>query len=147
MEDKCFSIIYIADSDKMTDQYKADFLKWVKNHPDIYILDGNENHHCFQFVINEEIQQVFYPLPSQNNVKALRSKQTKTNLRKAFRLYIKDNTHLINLISSLSYNPKDSLAENVNLDFVDVIVTLSLMFGNSPEYGLKRQLLSLSLCL
>ena len=55
-------------------------------------------------------------------------------------------THRISVISTLPYNAKDSFAENVKLDFVDVIVTLSLMFGNSPEYGLKRQLISSSCC-
>ncbi len=59
-----------------TDQCKADFLKWVKNQPDIYILDGNENHYHFQFVLNEEMHRFFYPLPTKNNVKALVSKQT-----------------------------------------------------------------------
>jgi hypothetical protein len=146
-EDKCSSIIYVADSDMTTNQCKLDFSKWVKNEPDIYILlDGNENHHCFQFVLNEEMHRFFYPLPTKNNVKALVSKQTKTNLRKAFGLYMKDNTHCISVISTLPYNSKDSLTENVKLDFVDVIVTLSLMFGDSPEYGLKRQLISSSCC-
>jgi hypothetical protein len=70
----------------MTDQCKADFLKWVKNQPDIYILDGNENHYCFQFLPNEEMHWFFYPLPTKNNAKALVSKQTKTNLRKAFKV-------------------------------------------------------------
>ncbi len=88
----------------------------------------------------------FYPLPTENNVKATVSKQTKTNLRKAFGLYTKDNTHRISVISTLSYNAKDSLAEIVKLDLGDVIFTLSLMFGDSPEYGLKRQLISSSCC-
>jgi hypothetical protein len=77
-------------------------------------------------------------LPTKNNVKALVSKQTKTNLKKAFGLYTKYNTHRISVISTLPYNAKDFLAENIKLDFADVISTLSLMFGNSPEYGLKR---------
>jgi hypothetical protein len=88
----------------------------------------------------------FVPLPTKNNLKATVSKQTKTNLRKAFGLYTKDNTHHISVISTLPYNAKDSLAENVKLDFADVISTLSLMFGDSPEYGLKRQLISSSCC-
>jgi hypothetical protein len=55
--------------------------------------------------------------------------------------------HCISVISTLPYNAKDSLAENIKLDFVDVISTLSLMFGNSPEYyGLKRHLISSSCC-
>jgi hypothetical protein len=50
------------------------------------------------------------------------------------------------VISTLPYNAKDSLAENVKFDFADVISTLSLMFKDSPEYGLKRQLISSSCC-
>jgi hypothetical protein len=69
----------------MTDQCKEDFsLKWVKNQPDMNILDGNEKHYHFQFVVNEEMHWFFDPLPTKNNVKASVSKQTKTNLRKAF---------------------------------------------------------------
>jgi hypothetical protein len=109
-------------------------------------LDGNEKYYHFQFVLNEEMNWCFYPLPTKNYVKALVSKQLKTNLRKAFGLYMKDNMHCISVISTLPYNAKDSLAENVKLDFTDVISTLSLMFGNSPEYGLKRQLISSSCC-
>jgi hypothetical protein len=41
---------------------------------------------------------------------------------------------------------QNSHAENVKLDFADVISTLSLMFGNSPEYGFKRQRISSSCC-
>jgi hypothetical protein len=54
--------------------------------------------------------------------------------------------HHISVISTLPYNAKDSLAENVKFDLADVISTLSLMFGNSSEYGLKRQLISSSCC-
>jgi hypothetical protein len=88
----------------------------------------------------------FYPLSTKNNVKALVSKQTKTNLRKAFGSYTKDDTHCISVISTLFYNAKDSLAEKIKFDFKDIIVTLSLMFDDSPEYGLKRQLISSSCC-
>ncbi len=84
------------------------------------------------------MHRFFYPLPTKNNVKALVSKQTKANLRKAFGSYTKDNTHCISVISTLPYNAQDSLAENVKFDFADVISTLSLMFSDSPEYGLKR---------
>jgi hypothetical protein len=63
-EDKCSSIIYIADSGITTNQCNADLSKWVKNQkPDIYILDGNEKHYHFQFVLNEEMHQFFDPLP------------------------------------------------------------------------------------
>jgi hypothetical protein len=77
-------------------------------------LDGKENHYRFQFVLNEEMHQFFDPLPTQNNVKATVSKQTKTNLRKAFGSYTKDNMHCISVISTLPYNAKDSHAENIN---------------------------------
>jgi hypothetical protein len=50
------------------------------------------------------------------------------------------------VISTLLYNAKDSLAENIKFDFADVISTLSLMFGDSLEYGLKRQFISSSCC-
>jgi hypothetical protein len=46
------------------------------------------------------------------------SKQTKSNLRKAFGTYTKDNMHRTSVISTLPFNAKDSLAENVKLDFV-----------------------------
>ncbi len=37
---------------------------------------------------------------------------------------------------------KDSLGKDKKLNFMDVISILSLVYGNSPEYGLKRQLMS-----
>jgi hypothetical protein len=58
----------------------------------------------------------------------------------------KNYMHCISVISTLPYNAKDSLSENMKLDFVAVIFTLSQLFGNSPEYGLKRQLISSSCC-
>ncbi len=39
---------------------------------------------------------------------------------------------------------KDSLRKDKKLHFMDVISILSLVYGNFPEYGLKRQLLSRS---
>ncbi len=110
-------------------------------------MDGNENNYHFWFVLNEEMHWCFYPLSNKNNVKATVSKQTKTNLKKDFGSYTKDNMHRISAISTLPYNAKYSLSENVKLDFGDVISTLSpLMFGVSSEYGLKRQLISSSCC-
>jgi hypothetical protein len=109
-------------------------------------LGSNEKHYHFQFVLNEEMHRFFYPSPTKNHVKATVSKQTKTNLRKAFGLYMNDNTHPISVISTLPYNAKDSLAENLKLDFADVVSTLSLMFGDSPEYGLKQHFISSSCC-
>jgi hypothetical protein len=50
------------------------------------------------------------------------------------------------VISTLLYNAKDSLAENIKFNFADILSTLSLIFGNSPKYGLKRQLISSSCC-
>jgi hypothetical protein len=58
-EDKCSSIIYIAESWIPTDDCNPDFLKWVKNQPDIYILDGDEAGHKFQFVLSEEVHRYF----------------------------------------------------------------------------------------
>jgi hypothetical protein len=114
----------------MTDQCDTEFQNWVEKKPDyIYILESNEKHYHFQFVLNEEMHWFFYPLQSKNNLKALVSKQTKANLRKAFESYTKDNTHHISVISTLPYNAKDSLAENVKLDLVDVIFILSLMLA------------------
>ncbi len=60
-EDKCSSIIYVADSDMMTDQCNADFLKWVKNQPDIYILEGNKKYYHFQLIPNEEMHRFSIP--------------------------------------------------------------------------------------
>jgi hypothetical protein len=91
----------------------------------IYILDGNEKHYRFLFVLNEEMHRFFDPLPKNNNEKVIVSKQTKTNLRKAFGSYTTDNTHRISVISTLPYNAKDSLAENVKFDFANVISTVS----------------------
>ncbi len=39
---------------------------------------------------------------------------------------------------------KDSLGKEEKLNFMDVIFILSLVYGDSPEYGLKRQLMSSS---
>jgi hypothetical protein len=39
---------------------------------------------------------------------------------------------------------KDSLGKDKKINFMDVISILSLVYCNSPEYGLKRQLLSSS---
>jgi hypothetical protein len=52
--------------------------------------------------------------------------------------------HQISLISTLPYVAKDSLGKDKKINFMDVISILSLVYGNSPEYGLKRQLMSSS---
>jgi hypothetical protein len=36
---------------------------------------------------------------------------------------------------------KDFLGKDKKLNFMDVVSILSLVYGNSPEYGLKRQLM------
>jgi hypothetical protein len=33
---------------------------------------------------------------------------------------------------------KDSLVKDKKINFMDVISILSLVYGNSPEYGLKK---------
>jgi hypothetical protein len=80
-EDKCSSIIYIAESWILTDKCNADFLKWVKNQPNIYILDGDEKHDKFQFVLNEEMHRFFKPLPEANNKRVTLSKETRKKLK------------------------------------------------------------------
>jgi hypothetical protein len=47
-------------------------------------------------------------------------------------------------MSTLPYVAKDSLRKDEKLHFMDVISILSLVYGDSPEYGLKIQLLSSS---
>jgi hypothetical protein len=54
------------------------FLKWVKNQPDIYILDEDEEGNTFQFVLSEEMHRFFAPLPEANNKRITLSKETKT---------------------------------------------------------------------
>jgi hypothetical protein len=143
-EDECSSIIYIAESLIPTNDCNPDFLKWVKNQPDIYILDGDEEGNKFQFVLSEEMHRYFAPLPEANNKRVLLSKEAKKKLRNAFGKYTATYTHQITLKSTLPYVAKDSLSKNRKLDFMDVISILSLVYGNSPEYGLKRQLKSSS---
>jgi hypothetical protein len=81
-EDKCSSIIYIAESCIRTDDCNPDFLKWVKNQPDIYILDRDEAGHNFQFVLSEEMHRYFLPVPEANNKRVTLSKETKENTEK-----------------------------------------------------------------
>jgi hypothetical protein len=45
----------------------------------IYILDGDEEKHKFQFVLSEEMHRYFAPLPEANNKRVSLSKETKTN--------------------------------------------------------------------
>jgi hypothetical protein len=96
-EDKCSSIIYIAESCIPTDDCNADFLKWVKNQPDIYILDGVEEGHKFQFVLSEEMHRYFAPLPEANNKRVTLSKETKKILRNEFGKYTATYMHRITL--------------------------------------------------
>jgi hypothetical protein len=62
-EDKCSSIIYIAESCIPFNDCNPDFLKWVKNQPGIYILDEDEEGHKFQFVPSEKMHRYYTPLP------------------------------------------------------------------------------------
>jgi hypothetical protein len=86
----------------------------------------------------------FAPLPEANNKGVTLSKEAKKKLKNAFGNYTATYTHQISLISTLPYVAKDSLRKDKTLDFMDVISILSLVYGDSPEYGLKRQLLSSS---
>jgi hypothetical protein len=143
-EDKCSSIIYIAESCIWTDDCNPDFLKCIENQPDIYILDGDEEYYKFQFVLSEEMHRYFVPLPEANNKRVTLSKETKKKLKKHFGKYTETYSHRISLISTLPYVAKDSLSKNGKLDFMEVISNLSLVYGNSSEYGLKKQLKSSS---
>ena len=87
-------------------------MKWVKNQPDIYILDGDEGHNKFQFVLNEEMYRFFEPLPEANNKRVTLSRETKKKLRNAFGKYTEIFTHRISLISTLPYVAKDSLGKD-----------------------------------
>ncbi len=107
-------------------------------------MDGDEGHNKFHFVLNEEMHSFFEPLPESNNKRITLSKETKKNLRNAFGKYTVIFTHQISLISTLPYVAKDSLGKDKKLNFMDVISILSLVYGNSPEYGLRRQLMSSS---
>ncbi len=143
-EDKCSSIIYIAESLIPTEDCNPDFLKWVKNQSDIYNLGADEGHNKFQFVLYEKMHSFFAPLPDANNKRITLSKETRKKLKNAFGNYTATYTHQISLISTLPYAAKDSLRKDKKLNLMDVISILSLVYGDSPEYGLKRQLLSSS---
>jgi hypothetical protein len=143
-EDKCSSIIYIAESLILFNECNPDFLKWVENQPDIYNLGADEGQNKFQFVRNEKMHSFFAPLPDANNKRVTLSKETKKKLKNAFGNYTATYMHRISLITTLPYVAKDSLRKDKKIDFMDVISILSLVYGDSPEYGLKRQLLSSS---
>ncbi len=66
-----------------------------QNQPEIYILDGNEKHYQFQFVLNEEMHRFFNSLPTTNNKRVHVSKETKKKLKKSF-LVIHFNIHASN---------------------------------------------------
>jgi hypothetical protein len=73
------------------------------------------------------------------------SKETKKKLRFEFGKYTATYTHGITLKSTLPYVATDSLnGQDKKLDFMHVISILSLVYNNSSEYGLKRQLMSSS---
>ena len=108
-------------------------------------MDGDEEGHKFQFVLSEEMHRYCLPLPEANNKRVTLSKETKKILRNEFGKYTATYTHRITLKSTLPYVATDSLnGQDKGLDFMQVISILSLVYNNSSEYGLKRQLLSSS---
>jgi hypothetical protein len=107
-------------------------------------LDGDEENNKFQFVLSKEMHRHFVPLLEANNKRVTLSKETKKKLKNEFGKYTATYTHQINLKSTLPYVAKDFLSKYRKLDFMEVISILSLVYGNSSEYGLKRQLLSSS---
>ncbi len=85
------------------------------------------------------------PCHEANNRRVSLSKETKNKLRNEFGKYTETYTHRISLKSTLPYVATDSLNGKDNkLDFMNVISILSLVYGDSSEYGLKRQLMSSS---
>jgi hypothetical protein len=90
------------------------------------------------------MHRFFKPLPEVNNKGVTLSKETKEKLKNAFGKYTATFMHLISLISTLPYVAKDSLGKDKKINFMYVISILSLVYGNSPEYGLKRQHMSSS---
>ncbi len=107
-------------------------------------MDGDEQNNKFQFVLNEEMHRFFEPVPEANNKRVTLSKETRKKLKNAFGKYTATFMHRISLISTLPYVAKDSLGKDKKLNFMNVIFILYLVYGNSPEYGLKRQLMSSS---
>jgi hypothetical protein len=101
--------------------------------------------HKFQFVLSEEMHKYFLPLPEANIKKVSLSKETKNKLKNEFGKYTETYSHRITLKFSLPYVTTDSLnGKDKIIDFMNVISNLSLVYGDSSEYGLKRQLMSSS---
>jgi hypothetical protein len=82
-------------------------------------------------------------LPEANNKRVTLSKEPKKKLKNAFGNYTATFTHRFSLISTLPYVAKDSLGKDKKIKLHGCYI-LSLLYGNSPEYGLKRQLMSSS---
>ncbi len=85
-EDKCSSIIYIAEWCIPAKKCNTNFLKWVRNQQYIYIyiLDRYEERNKFQFVLNEKMHRFFEPLPEANNKRVTLSKETRKKTEKCF---------------------------------------------------------------
>ena len=98
----------------------------------------NANH--YQFVLNDDAAQHFTPLPSKH--KAETTVPTK-KLKASFRAYSSKFSHEIKLFSTFPYVAKDmGNSFESCLEFMHIISKLSLVFGNSHEFGKKRQLVS-----
>jgi hypothetical protein len=80
-EDKCSSIIYIAESWILFNDCKPDFFEMGQKSANIYILDEDEAGHKFQFVLSEEMHWYLAPLPEANNKRVSLSKETKNKLK------------------------------------------------------------------
>jgi len=148
-KEKCSPIIYIADSFLSISDCNEDFMRWVKNQPDIHVYDGYGTQkgkgYNFQFVLNEKMHSIFDPLPSDNNKRAKVEKGTKSKLQNAFGKYTKERTHRIRVLSTLPYVAIDSYnGDDQKLQLMDVMSYLSLVYGETDEFGIKRQLMSSS---
>jgi hypothetical protein len=113
----------------------------VQNQKDVLFLEKNQkNTNHYQFVLNDDAAQHFTPLPSKHKAKT--TVPTK-KLKASFRAYSSNFGHEIKLFSTYPYVAKD-MDNNFEscLEFMHIISKLSLVFGNSHEFGKKRQLVS-----
>jgi hypothetical protein len=135
----CKNVIYIADSyiENPTDN----FTKWVQNQTVVLFIEKDDkNIYHYQLVLNDDVAQHFTPLPSKHKGKTTVSPK---KLRASFKAYSSNFSHEIKFFSTYPYVAKDT-GNSIEscLQFMHIISKLSLVFGNSHEFGKKRQLVS-----
>ncbi len=60
------------------------FVKWVQHQQDLHILEVTKTTINIQFVLNDEMHHFFSPLLGDHNIKTQLTKETRTNVKKAF---------------------------------------------------------------